>query len=382
MALTARAAILAPGAVRRLRELLTHYPSRRILLVTGKQSFFQCGAATALASCLAERHCARFYDFAANPRFTDVQRGLALAAALQPELIIAVGGGSVLDMAKAIALLSAQPVDPLSIVTGARQPSQPGVPLIAIPTTAGSGSESTHFAVVYIDGVKYSLAHPTIRPVYALVDPELSHSMPPRLTATTGLDALCQAIESYWAVAATAQSQAYAAAAIRHLWPNLLPAVHAPTASARARMSYGAHLAGRAIDISKTTAPHAVSYTLTMRYGVPHGHAVALTLGQFFPFNAAVEQRSINDPRGRDYVAQTLQRLCRLLDCATPAQVTCTWYALMAATGLEHNLNAVGAGAPADLHMLVANVNPERLGNHPVAITVSELQGLLENVRH
>src|SRR3712207_9423070 len=125
-----------------------------------------------------------------------------------------VGGGTALDIAKSVRLLAAQGSDPRRCVTGAEPITARGVPLIAVPTTAGSGSEATQFAVVYIDGVKHSLDHPWVRPDYSVVDPALSLGLPAAIAASTGMDALAHAIESYWSVRSTDESRRYAADAI------------------------------------------------------------------------------------------------------------------------------------------------------------------------
>jgi alcohol dehydrogenase class IV len=158
-----------------------------------------------------------------------------------------------------------------------------GKPLIAIPTTSGTGTEATCFAVVYIDKTKYSLKHSSILPDYTIIDPTLTHAMPPLVTAATGMDALAQAIESYWGVKSTHESQAYAREAIT-LTLAYLKAACQNEVEARDAMSRAANLAGKAINLTETTACHAVSYPITSYFNVPHGHAVALTLASMFGY--------------------------------------------------------------------------------------------------
>src|SRR5262249_51347864 len=138
-----------------------------------------------------------------------------------------------------------------------------GLPLVAIPTTAGSGSEATPFAVLYVGHVKHSIAGPAMLPDVAIVDPSLTDSMSPALTAVTGMDAFSQAVESYWCIHSTERSKAYARRAIALVLEHLEVAVTAPREENRRAMSKAAHLAGRAIAITKTTGAHALSYPLT-----------------------------------------------------------------------------------------------------------------------
>ena len=181
--------------------------------------------------------------------------------------------------------------------------------MIAIPTTAGTGSEATHFAVVYVDGEKYSLAHPYLVPAYAVIDPLLTYSLPAGVTAASGLDAFCQAIESIWAVGATDVSHTFATEAARLAVQHLRAAVQNPTDTARAGMCRAAHLSGKAINISKTTAPHALSYVLTAEYGLAHGVAVALTLAPMLQYNAQVTAIDCADPRSAIAEETTMKRI-------------------------------------------------------------------------
>src|SRR4030095_16026315 len=120
--------------------------------------------------------------------------------------------------------------------------------------------------------------------------------------------------------------------------------------------AHGASLAGRAIDLSKTTAAHALSYSLTMRHGIAHGHAVALTLGRFFELNARARTLGVNDPRGIEHVERTLAQLCALLGLPDAAAVGREWTALLASLGLETDLGSFGV-THAELDELVAEAN-------------------------
>jgi alcohol dehydrogenase class IV len=367
------------GALRGLPGILSVTGARRVLLVTGRSSFAASGAEGALAPLLAGVEVARFHEFGSNPVLEEVERGVALWRRLRPDLVVAVGGGSVIDAAKMVNALGAQDCEPRAMLARGLGAPVAGSVLVAVPTTAGTGSEATHFATVYVDGVKHSLAHDCLRPAFAIVDPDLSSTLPPRLTAVTGLDALCQSIESYWAVAATPASQAFAADALLRLWPAIATAVRAPDAEARSAMAYGAYLAGRAIDRSKTTAAHALSYALTARFGVAHGHAVALTLGRFFELNLRARTLGVNDPRGVEYVERTMDALCAMLGQPDASGVARAWSALLASLGLERDLPAVGV-RPDDLDELAGAANAERLGNHPVRLTRATLRELLASI--
>ena len=372
--------LVGEGSLSRLGELLEDYGAGTVLLVTGKDSFEASGAQAALQPYLTGTDVHRFWDFESNPRIEDVRRGIVISRERAPDLVVAVGGGSVMDMAKLISVLAPSEADVLDLIKGKQSLQGRGAPLVAIPTTSGSGSEVTHFAVVYDGKTKYSVASDSIRPDHALVAPQLTYAMPPRLTATCGFDALSQAVESYWAVGSNEASQHHAALAIRLILGSLRNAVLTPDPDSRAQMAEGAHRAGKAIDISKTTGPHALSYPLTSSFGVPHGHAVALTLGRFFIVNSQLDGVELNESRGRHYLEATLRNLYELMGCGCAEECCDMWYELMANVGIETSLEAVGVLDEADRSLIVAGVNTERLGNNPIKLNKIDLCDLMEDL--
>jgi alcohol dehydrogenase class IV len=368
------------GAVRRVPMLIERLGARRLFLVCGRSSFDRCGAADALRGLFQDRQVHRFFDFGSNPRIEDVTRGVQAFRAVQPQAVLAVGGGSALDMAKLVNAMARQDADPLDIVFGRASIRRPGVPLIAVPTTSGSGSEATHFGVVYVNRAKYSVAATSLLPHAAVIDPGLTDSLSPATTAVTGMDAFAQAVESFWSVHSCDESKAYSRRAIALVLRHLLAAVHAPTPDARRGMSKAAYLAGRAINITKTTGPHAMSYPLTSHFGIPHGHAVALTLGRWLLFNSEVGEADVSDPRGALYVRQTVAELVRMMGCGDADECCHRIEALMADIGLETRLSSMGVSSSAAIDVVVPNVNAERLINNPRAQTTSGLRQLVETV--
>jgi alcohol dehydrogenase class IV len=296
-----------------------------------------------------------------------VQRGIESYHEFEPDVVIALGGGTAIDLAKLIGTFAVQkgtshPLHSRKIAMGLASIEIMGKPMMAIPTTAGTGSEATHFAVVYVDGEKFSVAHPTLLPTYAVVDSTLTESLPKRITAATGLDAFCQAIESIWAVAATEESIGYALEAARLAFNNLEAAVNAPTPQARRAMCRASHLAGKAINITKTTAPHALSYFLTSRYGVPHGMAVATTLPALLVFNAGVTDDDCADPRGATAVRE---RIAQILDVLSTDSVD---NACLAIFRLRLQIECPALEeivATDDLITVVDSANIQRLSNNP-----------------
>ena len=372
--------IFRNGSLQDLGRVLEKYDPALIFLVTGKKSYRESGAASKIGKILKGRNQVRFQEFSANPKLEDLDAGIRLFRHSRADLILAVGGGSVLDMAKLIGILAVQDGSPRDTVAGREQIRTDSVPVIAVPTTAGSGSEATHFAVVFLGETKSSLAHPSMLPECVLIDPELTYSLPPRITAVTGLDAFSQAVESMWSIQATERSRAYARKAIELALANLPTAVHQPSTAVRRHMSLAALLAGKAINLSKTTAPHALSYTMTACFGVPHGHAAALTLAPVLIYNSRVTAADVTPPYTVERVREIMLALTHLLGGQDPLAAGQRITGLIESLGLPSRLSEVGIRTPADRRKIVEGVNPERLANNPRALTAPDLTRILEEI--
>lgn len=332
-----------------LTEILEEIKPQRILLVTGKNSFEKSGAKDFILGCLSAKNAniTRFSDFDNNPNIKDLKKGLEAVKIFDPDLVIAAGGGSVIDMGKLIRFFHTPEYED-DIFSGKYSQSGSKVPLIAIPTTAGTGSEATHFAVLYDEKkTKHSIANPDILPEYAIVNSDLTLGQSPYLTACAGFDALAQGIEAYWNKNATEESDRYAEKAIELVYETLPKVVSDPNDELRAKMSEGAYWAGRAINITKTTAPHAFSYPFTTHYGIPHGHAVALT----FPYIADYNFSKGNIP---EYKKDKLTKLLNTNDniCLS----------------LKKYINQIEMYTPVmdyDIELISREINLERLANNP-----------------
>lgn len=360
-------------------KILLDLGCRKALLVVDRGAYRASGAEEAFRDVQREFDAAIFDDFEINPKLEDVQRGVESLRDRRPDAIVAIGGGSAIDMAKLIGACGAQEASPRETALG-NAPIANAPPItIAIPTTAGTGSEATHFAVVYVDGKKHSLANPLLRPAYAVLDPTLTHSLPKGATVASGLDATCQAIESIWSVGATEASLQDAYAALDLSLDNLPIAASEPTPASRSAMLLAAHRSGRAIDVTKTTAPHACSYSLTSRYGTPHGLAVALTLGAFLRWNDATSERDCIDPRGTEDVRRRIASIASRMGAESIDEACTAWETFLQKLGAPVRLRDIGVALD-DLPQLADDVNVERLANNPRRIDRDELVELLRSV--
>ena len=295
-----------------------------------------------------------FHAFTPNPDYPEVLAGVRLFLLERCDFIISIGGGSAIDVAKCINVHGlcgeAPAVGELVMLSDVRCEH------LAVPTTAGSGSESTCFAVVYRDGEKQSVEHRNLSPDYVILDPSFLKTLPPYQKKSTLLDALCQAIESNWAKGSTAESKGYADEAIELIYENVHSYVEGERDSMKGIM-YAAHLAGKAINISKTTAAHAMSYKLSSMFGIAHGHAVALCMPHVWRHyidncGFVGDERNRQEAMLRDFVQ------------------------LVAKLDMRHELE-YGDDAVAEL---VASVNMQRLENHPVVISQDEMTGMYKGV--
>lgn len=347
-----------------LKGIMEMHNVDRLLVVHGKNSYMACGG-NELMSQLYDVHnmeIAGFSDFSTDPKIEDVYKGADLVKQYQPDAIIAIGGGSTMDMAKL-----------LRHTAGMKE-----IPLIAIPTTSGTGSETTQFAVCFINGEKKSIDFPHMLPNYEILIPELTMSNSRYLTACTGFDAMAQAVESYWNIHATEKSEEYAKEALILLIRRLTQFATDPELCMadqywRADMMKGANLSGKAINITRTTAPHAMSYKLTSEYGYPHGHAVALT----FPYFAKLNMECpLHQYAGTDYLHYT-EKMRWLKYCfgITNQDIESYFQSFTIKIGLGINKDT-----KVDAGLIASSVNVERAANNPHVLTAEIINQAAESI--
>lgn len=358
------------GSLSELATLRKAFNASTVMIVTGKASYEQSGAKSIVEVALEADRIVRYSDFSVNPKIEDAERGVALALEAEVDLIIGVGGGSVMDMAKLIKAFYNAPKKSKELAAGELAMTDPGVPMILIPTTAGSGSEATHFAVVYIGLDKYSLASEYLLPDAVILDGALIASASPYQMACNGLDALAQAIESAWAAGSTELSREYSFRAVS-LCASYLKEVLTPGAGhdALQGMMDAANLAGQAINISKTTAAHAWSYAITSHYSVPHGHAVWLTLPRIFEMHASASASMVTDPRGIDHLQHIMRRLMELLSIDSAEKCEESLKAYLRSINVENDLANLGVDTTDKREFLSKQVNMQRMSNNPIAFS-------------
>lgn len=315
----------------------------------------------------------RFMDFEPNPRYESVVKGVELFRQEGCRGIIAVGGGSAMDVAKCIKLYSnmeGNGVDGDFL----RQKIVPNdVPFLAMPTTAGTGSEATRFAVIYYDGAKQSVADPGCIPGTVLMDSSVLKTLPEYQKKSTMMDALCHAIESFWSVNSTEESKVFSREAIGMIMANK-DAYLSNTDEGNAAMLRAANLAGKAINITQTTAGHAMCYKITSLFGCAHGHSAALCDRVLFPWMIENTEKCI-DSRGREYLDRTLNEIGLALGYKDAASGAEKFVELFESLELD-----VPAAGEEQFQTLKTSVNPVRLKNHPIALDEDTIDTLYHKI--
>ena len=361
-----------------LKKYIDTFDKQKIFFVVDAGSFELSGAKEFIEKRLQLSTDAIFSDFNPNPEIEDLKKGIQLFKANDYELIVAIGGGSALDMAKLISIMAHQDESLEQITKGKASIKNKKTELLAIPTTAGTGAEATAFSVLYIGKVKYSVANPSILPNAVYLSSEFSMSAPAYLTASTGLDAFSQAIESLWSVGANEESEAYSLEAIDLVWKNLKKAVLDNDTEAKSKMQEAAFLAGKAINITKTTAPHALSYAFTSYYNIPHGHAVCISLPFFFEYNYNVTDKDCTDKRGSQDVKQRIDKIFKLLntDIEHITEVLTNFF-----NEIKVNIDIPNLITDFNPDLIIRNVNLERLSNNPRRLEEQDMMSFLGGKR-
>lgn len=317
-----------------------------------------------------------FSDFSPNPVYEDVCKGIDLFQITKCDTLLAVGGGSAIDVAKCIklAVLAKEGNDAIisPLVNTRVECDGSKLPFIAIPTTAGTGSESTHNAVMYYEGNKQTVTNDGILPDVAILEPSVLKTLPLYQKKCTMMDALCQGIESWWSVNSTEESYEYSKKAIELIMANWCKYIFDNDDEAAVKIMLAANYGGRAINITATTAAHAMSYKITSLYKIPHGHAVAVCLPQIWNYMIHHLDRCI-DTRGEKYLEQVFNKISSTMGCNSPLDAIALFEYMLKememtnpSSELNHRLS--------DIVLLSNSVNPIRLKNNPVSLDENSIK--------
>ncbi|MCP4154406.1 MAG: phosphonoacetaldehyde reductase [bacterium] len=369
------------NSLAQLESLTTNF--KNILLFADKNGFEPCGAAA-------------FFEEFQNKTGKSIKRILYAGKALPiddieniyrdcrssdkdetgADAIIAVGGGTVIDLAKIIAVAISNTCQNAEEVLDNKS-LENRIPLIFVPTTAGTGSETTSFAVVYRDKIKISIERKSLLPETIILDPLLLKSLPVPILNATVLDALAQATESVWAAGSTDESQIYSAKAILLIMDNIDKKNSIERLS---RLQQASYWAGKAINVSKTTLPHSISYPITSHFGVSHGIAVFLTLPEVARLNYSTSQVNKQDHIQLNHIEKSFALLFSLYGTETIEQLVEKLKGVLESLHVKNRLRDYSI-AESDLDFLASNaLTKGRSDNNPRKMTIEEVLALLKRI--
>ena len=298
-----------------------------------------------------------FNEFLPNPTYESVVEGVKRFKESKSNFIVAVGGGSAIDVAKCIKLYANMDENKNYLE---QEIISNDISILAVPTTAGTGSEATKYAVIYYNGEKQSISSESCIPKYVLFDSTALKTLPLYQKKATMIDALSHSMESYWSINSTIESQEYSIKALELIIDNYEGYLNSEDEACE-KMLQAANIAGKAINITQTTAGHAMCYKLTSLYGIAHGHAAGLVNSELFPYMI----RNIDkcrDNRGKDYLNKTFNYLNQILENEDFLR------------NLLKKLDLYNVDIKEeDIDILVNSVNTTRLKNNPVLLEKSDI---------
>lgn len=326
---------------------------KKIFLVSGSQRQYLYEILSHFENCI---EVIPFSDYAPNPDYVSVINGASIFKKEGCDGMVAIGGGSALDVAKCIRLYADKPV-----------------PFLAIPTTAGTGSEATRYAVIYRNGSKLSVTDESMIPDAVMWDSRLLKTLPSYQRKATMMDALCHAIESFWSINSTKESRALSTQAIHEILSNMEGYLQGRD-EGDSGMLHAAYIAGKAINITETTAGHAMCYKITSLYDTAHGHAAALCNRVLFPWMLTHIDRC-TDPRGKEFLTSVLAEIGHAMGCSSAEEGARKFGKIFSEFALE-----VPRASEEEFIELRDSVNQQRLRNFPLELDNDTIDGLYHRI--
>ena len=365
--------LLSQNDIKNFKNLILNKKFNKILLITGYNSFYKSGADKFLKGIIDFKKINFFFKKKNYPDIKKLKYLIKYINKLKPDLIIAIGGGCVLDYAKIANVFFNEENIEKKVLSSNYDFKKKQATLIAIPTTAGSGAEVTPFAVLYIKKVKYSVEHSLVKPDYYFVIPKLVISGGKNLKASTGFDAIAQALESMISVKSNSKSLEFSEKSLILSIPNYANFIKKPNTDNTFKMGLAANLSGKAISIAKTNGPHATSYPFSVHYGINHGHAVSLTINQFMVLHYLNSNKSI----APFDLKKRFHRIFRALKVKNIYEFDLLLKNLKKEGSLEGDYKKLGINISSGYSKILSGVNEQRLGNCPIKINRKDIKSIL-----
>ena len=352
-----------------IRKFIDDKSFKKIFILCGKKSFVTSGAEVLFKKIITKKQIKLFYKNSELPILEELIEIIKKIKDFKPDLILAVGGGAVIDYAKIANVIDLRP-DLVSLIINYSYPfKQKYTKLAVIPTTAGSGAEVTSNAVIYVDGIKHSFESELLIPDNFFLIPEFLISAPNKIKASAGFDAIAQALESLVSIKSNDQSVGYATKSLKISINSYISFLNDPNLKNATEMSIASNLAGKAISISKTTAPHATSYPFTSLFNISHGHAVGLFFENFFKFNFD----NLNESKTSFVLKKRFDLIFNLFDVENINDFNSKISLIKKKAKLEDNLKILNINIEENAEKIIKGINLLRLGNNPVKIDGNDI---------
>ncbi len=358
-----------------LKKTISSSKFKKILVITGKKSYTLSGAKKLIEPILIKSNNSFFYKKNYFPSISELKEIILEIKRFKPNLILAIGGGCVLDYAKISNFLTFSKNLENEIKKGSYLSNNKYCYLIAIPTTAGSGAEVTSNSVIYINNQKYSVEDPKIKPDNFFLLPSLILKNNKRLKNSAGFDAVAQAVESLFSVKSNSASLVFAKKSLELSFKNFIPYVNNPNKYNSINMLLASNLAGKAINISKTTVPHALSYPFSSHFNLSHGHAVSITFNNCLKFNYI----NLHKSHANFDLLKRFEILFKLTNTNNIEELDNFFLTLKKGSGLITNYKKLKINIKNESDRILSEVNQQRLKNNPVKISNKNLKSILIN---
>ena len=350
---------------------------KKIFVLCGKKSFVTSGAENLFKKIITDKEIKLFYKKSELPILEELVEIINDIKNFKPDLILAVGGGAVIDYAKISNVVDVRN-DLADLIVNYSYPfKKKFTKLAVIPTTAGSGAEVTSNAVIYVDGIKHSFESELLIPDNFFLVPEFLISAPNKIKASAGFDAIAQSLESLVSKKSNDQSVEYASKSLRVSINSFISFVNNPNMKNATEMSIAANLAGKAISISKTTAPHAVSYPFTSLFNISHGHAVSLFFEKFFKFN----YENLEKSEVSFVLKKRFDLIFNLFDVPNIESFNSKISSIKNQSKLSDNMKLLNIDLDKNIDKIIGGVNLLRLGNNPVKIDGKDITNIILDKR-
>lgn len=355
-----------------LINFLSDKSFKKILIITGNNSFYKSGIYKILNKEKVNKKIKFFFKKSKLPILSELKKIILSVEAFNPDLILAVGGGSVIDYAKIANVIKYTDCTSHNIIKS-KLYLKKKTKLAVVPTTAGSGAEVTSNAVIYINKIKYSVESEKLIPDNFFLIFECVKGLKKSIKSSAGFDAISQSIESLMSLKSTKESIVFAKNSLNFSLNNYLNFYKNPTKLNTSSMCIAANLSGKAINISKTIAPHAVSYPFSSYFNLSHGHAVSLNLEKFLIHNFLNMDKS-TAKFDLNYRYKILFQIFEVKDIYS----LCRKISLLKKkTNLIDNYKKLGININSSISRILEGINILRLKNNPIELDNTSLKKIL-----